>query len=110
MSDWLLPDWAERLARRPPRPTASWAPPLARPYLTGSPHFVQTLEQARRMVQATYELPLACAGIDTEYRYREAQPLELPTGKQWQNITTLRPFCLALALLTEGEVACFVVD
>ena len=52
-----------------PAPPSIPRPPLSRTYLVGRVHFVQNADQAHEMIQAAYENPISCIGIDTEYRF-----------------------------------------
>jgi DNA polymerase-1 len=110
VSNRLLPGWAERISAYRKNAQPAWPPPLATAPLAGRVTFVDTIDPGRRLVQAAHELPLACIGLDSEFRYREQVPLGLPRGKDWWDIRTRQPFCLALALLSEGRVMAFVVD
>ena len=68
--DLLLPGWRERIASAPVAgPALPLPPPLARDYLAGRVHLVQDSGGARTLVQAAYESPVTCIGIDTEYRF-----------------------------------------
>src|SRR5262245_18028415 len=104
MSSLLLPGWAERLAAHRKDAQPAWPPPLAAAPLAGRVTFVDGTDPGRTLVQAAYELPLASVGMDSEFRYSEELPLRLPRGKDWWDVRTLQPFCLALALVSEGRV------
>ena len=63
------------------------------------------------MVQAAFESPVSCVGIDTEYRFAEDQPTRLRGGKvTWHDIRSIRPFCIAFAIASSGRMLRFVVD
>jgi DNA polymerase-1 len=109
MSHFLLPGWGERIAARCREALPANPPPLATP-VAGRVTFVDDAAKARTLVQAAQEWPLTCIGLDAEYRYREEQPCRLARGKDWRDIRALQPFCLALALLTDGRAPTFVVD
>jgi DNA polymerase-1 len=110
VSSFLLPGWRQRLAARRTFPETGWAPPLARPHFAQQVQFVQSTEQARTLVQAAHEFPIACVGLDTEFRHREDRPLRLPRGGDWYDIRSIHPFCVGLALVSDGQVLRFVVD
>jgi DNA polymerase-1 len=110
VSNCLLPGWAERIAANHKDAQPAWSPPLAAAPLAGRVTFVDDTDPGRTLVQAAHELPLACIGMDSEFRYREQLPLRLPRDKDWWDVRTRQPFCLALALLLEGRVLAFVVD
>ena len=67
-------------------------------------------EGARALVQAAYESPVTCIGIDTEYRFEQDHPIRLRGDSEWYDIRSVRPFCLAFAILSEDRLLRFVVD
>ena len=72
---------------------------------------VQDKAGALEMVQAAFESPVSCIGIDTEYRFTEDQPIRLRSSKDnWHDIRSTRPFCVALAIVSSGRMLRFVVD
>ena len=86
-------------------------PPLSQIYLAGRVHMVQDKAGALEMVQAAFESPVSCIGIDTEYRFTEDQPIRLRSSKDnWHDIRSTRPFCVALAIVSSGRMLRFVVD
>jgi DNA polymerase-1 len=110
MADRLLPGWRERLEARRRASQERWSPPLARPYFAEHLSVVFDVAAARALVQAAYEFPLAHVGLDTEFRYLQDRPLQLPRGVDWYDIRSLRPFCVGIALVSEGRLLRFVVD
>ena len=109
--DLLLPGWRERIASAPVAgPALPLPPPLARDYLAGRVHFVQDSGGARTLVQAAYESPVPCIGIDTEYRFDRDHPIRLRGDYEWYDIRSVRPFCLAFAIISEDRLLRFVVD
>jgi DNA polymerase-1 len=109
--DLLLPGWRERIASAPVAgPALPLPPPLARDYLAGRVHFVRDRGGARALVQAAYESPVTCVGIDTEYRFDRDHPIRLRGDYEWYDIRSVRPFCLAFAIISEDRLLRFVVD
>ena len=101
-NDWWLPGWQGKVEAAPmPLLPSIPAPPLSRSYLTGRVHFVQQPDQASEMVQAAVESPVSWIGIDTEYRFVHDQPAVLPSGEEWRDIRSIRPFCIAFAIVSE---------
>ena len=82
MTDWLLPGWAKRLETVQQKSEILWPAPLARHFLAQQLQLVQTPDEARRLVQAAYEFPISHIGWDTEYRFRQDQPVRLPRGQR----------------------------
>ena len=111
MDDPLLPGWRERIeSARGAGPALPLPPPLARDYLAGRVHFVRDRGGARALVQAAYESPVTCVGIDTEYRFERDHPIRLRGDSEWYDIRSVRPFCLAFAIISEDRLLRFVVD
>jgi hypothetical protein len=109
--DWWLPGWKEKVeAAARPLPPPMPSPSLSRSYLVDRIHFVQDPDQARDMVQAAYESPVSWIGIDTEYRFSHDQPVPLPNGEEWRDIRSIRPFCIAFAIVSGDRLLRFVVD
>ena len=111
--DFLLPGWKERIETAHRSTVASTPmprPPLARPWLMSSVHFVQTVEEADALVQTAYENPVSWIGMDTEYRFEHADPIHLRRGVEWRDIRSIRPFCIAFAIVSGESVIRFVVD
>jgi DNA polymerase I-like protein with 3'-5' exonuclease and polymerase domains len=109
--DLLLPGWRERIeSARGAGPALPLPPPLARDYLADRVHFVQDSGGARALVQAAYELPVNCVGIDTEYRFEKDYPIRLRGDYEWHDIRSVRPFCLAFAIISDHRMLRFVVD
>jgi DNA polymerase I len=106
----LLPGWAERLANVAPQPAARVQLPLSRSYFAGRTTFVQDVDGAEQMVQLAGEVPITCIGIDTEFRYKRSDAVALRGERQWRDIRTCQPFCIALVVLSDDEVVKFVVD
>ena len=111
-SDLLLPGWDEKIkAAIGTAPALPFMPPLSQNYLAGRVHMVQDKAGALEMVQAAFESPVSCIGIDTEYRFTEDQPIRLRASKDnWHDIRSTRPFCVALAIVSLGRMLRFVVD
>ena len=110
-NDWWLPGWQAKVeAARMPVPPSIPAPPLSRSYLSGRVHFVQQRDQAREMVQAVYENPIACIGVDFEFKFLKDQPVVLPNGDEWRDIRSIQPFCIAFAIISGDQLLQFVVD
>ena len=91
-------------------PSEHSSPPLSRSYLSGRVHFVQEHDQASEMVQAAFESPVSWIGVDSEYRFLMINPLVLPNGEEWRDIRSIRPFCIAFAIISEDQLLRFVVD
>jgi DNA polymerase-1 len=114
MSDeLLLPGWKDRIEAAE-RATAATSPAprahLARCWLAGETHFVQTVDEAEILVQAAYESPVSWIGMDAEFRFLHDSPIVLQRGVEWRDIRSLRPFCLGLAIVSGEQALRFVVD
>ena len=114
----VAPEWIERLERVGSLPDSRMAitpPPLSRPYLAGEAHLIEDLDGAKRLVQACLESPVSWIGIDTEFRYESEHPMYVQKTtsihrKEVWDIRTIRPFCLAFAVVSMDVLFRFVVD
>ena len=97
--DLLLPGWRERIeSARGAGPALPLPPPLGR---TISPvaYILSRTAAGPALVQAAYESPVTCIGIDTEYRFDRDHPIRLRGDYEWYDIRSVRPFCLAFAII-----------
>ena len=108
--DLLLPGWRERIASAPVAGPA--LPSLRRWRETISPAacILSRTAAGPALVQAAYESPVTCVGIDTEYRFDRDRPIRLRGDYEWYDIRSVRPFCLAFAIISEDRLLRFVVD
>ena len=91
MSIDLLPGWDEKIASATEAERAALPqPPLSQHYLASSVHLVLDQAGAQELVQAAYESPVSCVGIDSEYRFTEDEPVALRGGKDhWRDIRSI---------------------
>ena len=106
----LLPGWDAKLDQVEAAPEPVQPPSLARRCFVEKTTFVENMDDARQMVQAAYEFPISYVGMDTEFRYVDELPIRLRGGKEWRDIRSVRPFCIAFAMVSDGNVLSFVVD
>jgi DNA polymerase I-like protein with 3'-5' exonuclease and polymerase domains len=62
------------------------------------------------MVQAAYENPIVCIGVDSEFKFLNDQPVVLPNGDEWRDIRSILPFCIAFVMISGDQLLQFVVD
>lgn len=107
----LLPGWEEKIRQAPRRsPRQPVRIPLSAAKLSQQIQIVETSGDADQMAQFVYETPVSYIGIDTEYRFMADTPIRLNGKKEWWDIRSVQPFCLAFAVVSDVAIVRYVID
>ncbi len=107
----MLSGWKEKIEQAPPSPSPRPVRiPLSAAKLSRQVQFIETSDEAERMVQFVYEAPVSYIGMDTEYRFAADAPIPLNGKKEWRDIRSIQPFCLAFAVVGDRTIVNFAID
>lgn len=107
----LFPGWNEKIEQAPPAPSPRPVRIRLSPAkLSRQVQIIETFDEAETMVQFVYETPVSYIGIDTEYRFAADAPIPLNGKKEWQDIRSVQPFCLAFAVVSDAAIVNFAID
>lgn len=107
----VLPGWEEKIRKAPRRrPRRRVRVPLSAAKLSMQLQIIDSVDDAARMVQLVYETPVSCIGMDTEFRFVSPCPIRLSGKKEWRDIRSIQPFCLAFVVCADKADVRYAVD